>query len=69
MATAYIDWSDDNCDWGVTQLGQFDYSCPNSEDGLHGWAFERAICVSCDGQEVYCLDCGAPGCECGGAVE
>lgn len=69
MAHAYIDWSDDDCDWGTTPLSDFEYSCANSSDGLHEWAFERAACMGCDEQESYCLECGAPGCGCGRAVE
>lgn len=69
MATAYIDWSDNNCDWGATPLDRHEYSCANSSDGLHEWAYNRSVCYGCDGQESYCMECGAQGCECGRAVE
>jgi len=66
MARAYIDWSSDgNCDWGTTLLDGFEYSCTNSSDGLHEWAYGRSECFTCGGQECYCLECGAQGCDCG----
>ncbi|UXO93845.1 hypothetical protein Pan2_26 [Pseudanabaena phage Pan2] len=65
MATAYIDWSDDNCDWGTTDINTQEYSCSISADGLHAWAYARAECLGCAEQESYCMECGYPGCKCG----
>ena len=65
MATAYIDWSDDNGDWGTTPIDDFEYSCAISSNGLHEWAYDRAACIECGGQECYCMDCGIAGCDCG----
>ncbi len=52
MATAYIDWSDENCDWGTTPLNDVEYSCANSSDGLHTWTSEAPEFVT------YCVECG-----------
>lgn len=62
MATAWIQWGDDfDCDFGVTKLDEKNYSCPDSETGIHDWGgFNRSLCF-CDPSGImhtYCTECG-----------
>lgn len=62
MATAVIQWQMGYGSWeDVCAVDLENYSCPDSDDGLHDWGgFDRSLCfcVPEGVMHTYCIDCG-----------